>query len=125
MIEKLLEPSSDSQYELLRFKTYREMNCLVDQSIVFSDFVLSIEDLFHVLFGGVIYEKNLLKTLCSNAGNEISQIHKHGNGHCFARLKVYVKLIMTVRIHHAIKIFNIGTSPGYKRNRKVLKLCHK
>ena len=125
MIEKLPEPSSVSQYELLRFKTYREMNCLVNPSIVFSDFVQSTEDLFCALFGGEIYEKDLLKTLCSNAGNEISHIHKCGNVHCFARLREYVKLYMTVRIHHAIKISNIGMFSGYKRNRKMLKLCHK
>ena len=79
------------------------MNCLVYPSIVFSDFVQSIEDLFCALFGGVMYQKDLLHTLCSNAGNEISQIHKCGNVHCFARLQEYVKLYMMVRIHHAIK----------------------
>ena len=35
MTEKLPEPSSISQHELLRFKTYREINCLVYPSIVF------------------------------------------------------------------------------------------
>ena len=124
MIEKLPEPNSVSQYELLRFKTYREINCLVYPSIVFSDFVQSIEDLFCALFGGVMYEKDLPKTLCSNAENEISHIHKCGNIHCFERLWEYVKLYITVRIHHAIKISNIGMSSGYKRNRKVLKLYH-
>ena len=124
MIEKLPEPSSVSQYKLPRFKTYREMNCLVYPSIVFSDFVQSIEDLFCALLGGVMYEKDLLKTLCSNVGNETSQIYKCGNVHCFVRLKEYVKLYMTVRIHHAIKISNIGMSSGYKRNIKMLKLCH-
>ena len=39
MIEKLPEPSSVSQYELLRFMIYREMNCLVYPNIVCSDFV--------------------------------------------------------------------------------------
>ena len=100
------------------------MNSLAYPSIVFSDFVQSIEDLFCALFGGVMYEKVLLKTLCSNAGNEISWIHKCGNVHCFARLQEYVKLYMTVRIHHVIKIPNTGMSSGYKRNRKMLKLCH-
>ena len=73
-----------------------------------------------------MYEKDLLKTLCSNASNEISHIHKCGNVHCFARLQEYHESIhMTVRIHHAIKISNIGMSSGYKRYRKMLKLCHK
>ena len=125
MIGKLPEPSSVSQYELPRFKTYREINYLVYPSIVFSDFVQSIEDMFYTLFGGVMYEKDLLKILCSKAGNEISHIHMCGNVHCFARLQECVKLYMTARIHHAIKISNIGMSSGYKRNRKVPKLCHK
>ena len=57
MIEKLPEPSSVSQYKLLRFKIYREINCHVYPSIVFSDFVKSIEDLFCALFGGVMMRK--------------------------------------------------------------------
>ena len=65
-----------------------------------------------------MYEKNLLETLCSNADNEISHIHKCGNVHCFARLQEYVKLYMTVRIHHAIKISNMRMSFGYERNKK-------
>ena len=100
------------------------MNCLVYLNIVFSDFVQSIEDLLCALFGCVMYEKDLLKTLCSTAGNEISHIHKCANVHCFARLQEYVKLYMTVRIHHANKISDVGMSSGYKRNRKMLKLCH-
>ena len=124
MIEKLPDPSSVSQYELLRFKTYREMSCLVYPSNVFSDFVHRIENLFFAMFGGVMYEKDLIKMLCSNADNEISQIHKCGSVHCFAKLQEYVKLYMSVRIHHAIKISNMGMSSGYKRNRKMPKLCH-
>ena len=100
------------------------MNFLVYPNIVFSDFVQSIEDLFCALFSGVMHEKDLLKTLCSNGDNEISHIHKCGNVHCFARLQEYAKLYTTVRIHHAIKILNIGMSSGYKRNRKMLKLYH-
>ena len=75
------------------------MNCFVYQSFDFSEFVQSIEDLFCALFGVVMYEKDLLKTLCSNVGNNISQVHKCGNVCCFARLQEYVKLYMTVRIH--------------------------
>ena len=83
-----------------------------------------MEDLFCALFGGIMYEKAVLKTLCTHAGDEIPQLINCGNVHCTMRLHKYVRLYMTVRIHHAIKISNIGMSSGYRRNRKMLKLCH-
>ena len=69
MIEKFPEPSSVSQYELLRFKTFNKLPCISRHCLL--RLVQSIEDLFCALFGGVMYEKDLLKTLCSNVGNEM------------------------------------------------------
>ena len=50
-----------------------------------------------------MYEKDVLKTLCEHGCGEIPQLIKCGNVHCTVRLNKYVKLYMTIRIHHAIK----------------------
>ena len=124
LYDTLPEPSSASEYELLRSKTYKDMGALIYPTNVFSNFVQNMEDLFCALFGGIMYEKDVLKTLCEHASSEIPQLIKCGNVHCTIRLHEYVKLYMTIRIHHAIKMSNIGMSSGHKRNRKMLKLCH-
>ena len=124
LIDTLPEPSPMSQYELLRNKTYKDTGALIYPSAVFSKFVQNMEDLFCALFAGIMYDKDVLKTLCTHACGEIPQLIKCGNVHCTMRLHQYVKLYMTTRIHHAIKISNIGMSSGHKRNRKMLKLCH-
>ena len=71
-----------------------------------------------------MYQDDLLKTLCINAEKEMLHVHQCGKSACLTRLQQQVKLYMTIRIHHAIKISNIGMSSGHKRNRKMLKLCH-
>ena len=62
-VEKLLENSSVSQFELLRFKSCRESNCLFSPPLL-SQVSVPHEVLFCVLFGGIIYQRDMLKTLC-------------------------------------------------------------
>ena len=118
------ESSPTSQYELLRSKTYKDTGALIYPTTEFANFVQNMEDLFCALFGGVMYEKDVLKTLCMHACGEIPQMIQCRNASCTTRLHEYVKLYMKIRIHHAIKISNIGMASGHKRNRKMLKLCH-
>ena len=124
LYDTLPEPSPVSEYELIRSKTYKDSGALIYPSTIFSHFVQNLEDLFCALFGGIMYEKDVLKKLCEHGCGEIPQLIKCGNVHCTIRLHEYVKLYMTIRIHHAIKISNICMSSGHKRNRKMLKLCH-
>ena len=124
LYDTLPEPSPVSEYELIRSKTYKDSGALIYPSTIFSHFVQNMEDLFCALFGGIMYEKDVLKTLCEHGCGEIPQLIKCGNVHCTIRLHEYVKLYMTIRIHHAIKISNICMSSGHKRNRKMFKLCH-
>ena len=122
-VEMLPESSSSSQYKLIRFKTYKEKGCLVYLNILFSNFVQHMELLFCALFGGIMHMKDLLQTLCKSVEKEVINLHKCGNVVCLERLHQYVKLYMSVRIHHALKISNIGKTYSHKRNRKMLKLC--
>ena len=124
LYDPLPEPSPVSEYEIIRSKTYKDSRALIYPSTIFSHFVQNLEDLFCALFGGIMYEKDVLKTLCEHGCDEIPQLIKCGNVHCTIRLHEYVKLYMTIRIHHAIKISNICMSSGHKRNRKMFKLCH-
>ena len=94
------------------------MGALIYPSNVFSNFVQNMDDLFCALFGGIMYQKDVLKTLCEHASSEIPQLIKCGNVHCTIRLHEYVKLYMTIRIHHAIKMSNIGMSSGHKEIEK-------
>ena len=123
-ISQLPESSSVSHYELLRNKAYRESGCLVYPSEDFSNFVQQMESLFCALFGGIVHTKGVLQTLCRSNDEEIKKFYKCGNAVCLERIHQYVKLYMTVRIHHALKTCNIGHTHGHKRNRKMLKLCH-
>ena len=63
LIDTLPEPSPMSQYELLRNKTYKDNGALIYPSAVFSKFVQNMEDLFCALFAGIMYDKDVLKTL--------------------------------------------------------------
>lgn len=119
--DQLPESSADSYYELIRHK---ETGKLMYPTITFSDFVQSLETIFCALFGGIMYKPDLLQTLCKSVQEEVTPLFKCGNSNCLARLHHYVKLYMTVRIHFAIKVGNIGASQGHKRSRKMLKLCH-
>ena len=74
--------------------------------------------------GGVMYQGELLKTLCKMMQNDVSQLHTCGNTVCLQRLQQYVNDYITIRIHYALEISNIGMTHGQKRNRKMLKLCH-
>ena len=123
-VDNLSGTSPVSQYEPLRFKTYKEIHCLIYPSISFSNFVQTMETLFCSIFGGVMHQNNLLKTLCKTVEKEITELHKCGITQWLHRLHQYVKLYMTVRIHHSLKISNIGIMYGHKRNREMLKLCH-
>ena len=60
-VENLPKISHVTQYELLRFKTYKETHCLIYQSIGFSNFVLTMETFFCSIFGGVIHQNDLLR----------------------------------------------------------------
>ena len=76
------------------------------------------------MFGVVMHMDNLLETLCKSTQKEVLLVHKCDNKNCLMRFYDSVKLYMTVRIHHALKISNIGMTYGHKRNQKMLKLCH-
>ena len=122
-VDNLPETSPVSQYELLRFKTYKETHCLIYPSITFSNFVQTMEMLFCSICGGVMHHSDLLKALCQTAEKDIAEFHKCGITQWLHRLQQYMKLYMTVRIHHVLKVSNIGIMYGHKRNRKMLKLC--
>ena len=51
-IESLPESNPESSYELLRFKTYKETNCLVYPSDAFTNFIRTLETIFSSIFGG-------------------------------------------------------------------------
>ena len=123
-ISQLPESSSVSHYELLRNKAYKESGCLVYPSEDFSNFVQQIESLFSAIFGGIMHTKGVLQTLCKGNDEEIKKFYQCGNAVCLERIHQYVKLYMTVRIHHTLKTCNIGHTHGHERNRKMLKLCH-
>ena len=122
--DKILLDFSNVKIMQKTFKTYKEMHCLIYPSIAFSNFMQTMETLFCSVFGGVIHQNNLLKTMCKTVENEITELHKCGITQCLQMLHQYVKVYMTVRIHHALKISNISMTYGHKRNRKMLKLCH-
>ena len=117
------ETSPASQYELLRFKIYKETHYQIYPSIAFSNFVQTIETLFCYIFDGIMHQNDLFKTLCKTVEKDITELHKCSITQCLHRLHKYVKLYITVRIHHALKISNIGMKYGHKRNRKMLRLC--
>ena len=122
-LQSLPESDPVSQYELIRCNMYKDTSRLVFPSTEFTNFVQAIKSTFSCIFGGVMHMKDLLKTLCKSTDNEITYMHRCDTSDCLARIHNTVKLYMTVRIHHALKISNIGKIYG-KRNRKMLKLCH-
>ena len=67
---------------------------------------------------------DLLKTLCKSTEKDATQLHRCGNPDCLLMIQNCVKLYMTVKIHHALKISKIGRTYSQKRNHKMLKLCH-
>ena len=123
-VETLPETSPVSHYELLRFKTFKETNCLVYPSATFANFVQTLETTFGCIFGGVIHMNDLLKTLCKSTKKDATQLHRCSNPDCLLRIQNCSKLFMTVRIHHTLKISSIGRTYGQKRSCKMLKLCH-
>ena len=123
-IASLPESSQHSYYELLQFKTYSTTDCLVYPSAAFIEFVQALEATFSCIFAGIMHLTNVLQTLCKNSEKEVQEMYKCDNTECLTRFRECVKLFMTTRIHHAIKGSNIGVVHGYKRNRKMLKLCH-
>ena len=117
-VQTLLETSHMSQCELLRFKTFKETNCLVYPSVAFANFVQTLET-FGCIFGVVMHMSDFLKTLCKNTEKDTT-LHRCGNPDCLLRIQNCVKLYMTVGIHHALKISNIGRTCGQKRNHTML-----
>ena len=123
-VQNMPQSSPTSQYELVRFKRYWDRKCLTYPSVAFSSFVQNIDPIFCAIFGGVMYQGELLKTLWKMMQNDVTQLHTCGNTVCLQRLQQYVKHYITVRIHYALEISNIGITHGHKRSRKMLKLCH-
>ena len=70
-------------------------NILSDIPIAFSNFVQTMETLFCSIFGGVMYQNDLLKTLCKTVEKDVTELHKCGITQCLHRLHQYVKLYMT------------------------------
>ena len=66
----------------------------------------------------------VLTTLCKSTEKDLLQWLTCDNPLCLERFHQYVKLYMTVRIHHALKMSIIGKTYSQERNRKFLKLCH-
>ena len=85
-VDNLPETSPVSHYELLRFKTYKETHCLIYPSIAFSNFVQTMETLFCSIFGGVMHQNYLLKTLCKTLEKDITELHKCGITQCLHKL---------------------------------------
>ena len=79
-----------------------------------------MENLFFCLFQGIMHMNDVLKTLYDTAGKGIPQLHKCGSTEYLGRLQQYIKLYMTVRIHHGLKVSNIGMTYGHKSTRKML-----
>ena len=77
-VGNLPETSPFAQYECLRFKTYKETQCLIYPSIAFSNFVQTIETVFYSIFGGVMHQNDLCKTLCKTVEKDITELHKCG-----------------------------------------------
>ena len=100
---------------------FKEMHCLIYPSIAFSNFVQTMETLFCSIFCGVMHQNYLLKTLCKTVEKDITELHKCGITQSLHRLHQYVKLYMIVRIHHALKISNIGMTYSHIGRRKMLK----
>ena len=123
-LHSLPESSSTSVYELLRCNMYKDSSNLKFASVIFTEFVQTLETVFCFLFGGAMHMSNVLQTLCKSTEKEVQNLDKCGQKECLQRLHNCVKLYMTVRIHHAIKVSNISAAHGHKRNRKMLKLCH-
>ena len=123
-VQTLLETSAVSWYELQRFKTFKGTNFLVYPSAAFGNLVQTLETTFGCIFGGVMHMNDLLKTLCNSMEKDATQLHRCDNPANLLRIQNCVKLYMTVRIHHALKISNIDRIYGQKRNCKMLKLCH-
>ena len=123
-LASLPESSPVSDYELIRCKLYTDASSLVFPSATFTGFVQTLETTFSSIFGGVMHTNNLMKCLCKSVENDVIQLHKCGNPDCLKRLFDCVKLYMTARIHHALKVSNITKVRGHKKNRKMLKLCH-
>ena len=79
-----------------------------------------METLFCSIFGAVLHQNDLLKALCKTVEKDFTELHKCGITQCLHRLCQYVKLYMTVRIHHALKILNIGMTYTHKEIEKCL-----
>ena len=114
--EKPPESSPVCQFEFLRFKNYRESNNLFYTSTAFSHFVQHMEVLFHLLFGGIMYQKDLLKTFQKSTKKEVTDLNKCGNFVCLESLHQYLKLYMNVRTHQALKLSSIAMTYGHNRN---------
>ena len=118
------ENSPVSDYELIKCKMHTNSSNFVFPSATFTAFVQTLETTFSCIFGGVMHTNNLMKCLCKSVENEVVELHQCGNLDCLKRLFDCVKLYMTARIHHALKVSNITKVCGHKKNRKMLKLCH-
>ena len=123
-LESVPESSPVSDYEFIRCKTYKDTSHLLLPSTEFTGFIQTLEAIFCSIFGGVMYMKDVLQLLCKSTEEEVVRLHRCGRSDCLTRLHSNVKLYLTVRIHHALKVSNIGTTYGHKRNCKILKLCH-
>ena len=87
--------------------------------------VQTMETLFCSIFGWWCNApKWLAQDIVKTAEKDIIELHKCGITQCLHRLHQYVKLYMTVGIHHAKKISNKGMKYGHKGNREMIKLCH-
>ena len=68
---------------------------MIYPSVAFPNYVQTMETLFCSIFGGVMHQNDLPKTLCKTVEKDVTELHKHGITQCLHRLHQYVKLYMT------------------------------
>ena len=120
--DKLPESASNSSFELLRNKAYKQSNSLIFPSEQFCKVVELFQKIFCDTFPHRMHMNGLLQRLSGSAKDCLKLCDK---SEFQERSFSMVKLFMKVRLHHALKMSNIErkVSTG-KRNRKVLKLMH-